>query len=259
MASALHIESDGPLDGPSLVFVNSIGLDAGMWRPQVAAAPRGLRTVTYDQRGHGRSAAPAGPYSIAELGGDLVALLDSLHIERASVCGLSLGGMVAIWLAAHHPERVERLIVSCTSALPGDPEKWRSRSVTVREGGMRAFVRNTKRGWFKPDFATAHPGLVADLEEVLANTSAEGYASSCAAIENLDLRPELGTIVAPTLVIAGGADLGFPVDHSEVIRDGISGSTLTVIENAAHLANLEATEAFNTALFGFLDAPVAAA
>ena len=141
-------------DGSTLVvLVNSIGLSVRMWQPQLNAFPEGVQLIAYDQRGHGRSVGLEPPSSLDDLTDDLMAVLDKEGADTAMVCGLSLGGMVGIRAAARYPDRVDRLVLASTSAVPGDPLKWQDRADLVRTRGMEAFVARTKRGWFTPGFS----------------------------------------------------------------------------------------------------------
>src|SRR4051794_2289093 len=181
-----------------------------MWDDQVAALSSRFRILRYDTRGHGRSAAPEGPYAIGDLGADLLALLDELGLERVSFCGLSLGGMTGMWLAANAPERVERLVLCCTSAHLPPREMWDERIETVRADGMEPVAEGVLERWLTPEFRTARPEIAARLKAMLVATPVEGYAGCCAAIRDLDLRDALSAIRAPTLVIAGGEDPATP-------------------------------------------------
>jgi 3-oxoadipate enol-lactonase len=209
--------------------------------------------ITYDTRGHGNSPAPAGPYSLDDLVDDLVALLDAVGAERAHVAGLSLGGMTAMRLAAREPARVRQLAVLCTSAK-ADPEPFRDRARTVRGGGGTAPLAPAVVGrWLTPEFAAAHPDLVARLEAMVAGADDEGYAACCEVVADMDLRDDLGRIAAPTLVISGADDLALPPDHQRAIAEGIPGASLVSVSPGAHLANLERTLEVTDALLDHFD------
>ena len=244
---------DGPDDGPPLLMINSLGADLRMWDPQVPALTRRHRMIRYDARGHGRSPVPEGRYSLADLGRDALALLDRLGIASADVCGLSLGGMTAMWLAAHAPDRVRRLVLCCTSALLGPPEQWAGRAATVRAHGTAAVADAVVARWLTPRYAVAHPDTVAYLREMIAATPAAGYAAACHAIEDMDLRPDLPRITAKTLVIAGADDPSTPPAHAREIAAGIPGARLEILADAAHLATYEQPEAANRLILEALD------
>lgn len=248
---ALHSVVDGPDDAPVLVLGSSIGTSTALWEPQVPALARRFRVVRYDHRGHGRSPVPAGPYELADLGGDVIALLDRLGVQRAHVGGLSLGGMVAMWVAAHAPERVDRLALLCTSAKLGPPELWAGRAASVQAGGMPAIADSVVARWFPEGFAD---GTVARMREVLLATPPDGYAACCSAIEVMDLEPVLPTITAPTLVIAGGDDPATPPEHAERIAAAVPAARLVVLDGAAHLANLSHPDDVTRLLLEFLEA-----
>jgi 3-oxoadipate enol-lactonase len=251
MATVVHHEVTGPVDAPVVVLSNSLGTTLEMWDRQREALA-GYRVVRYDTRGHGRSPVPAGPSTIADLGGDLVALLDRLEIERASLVGVSLGGMTALWVAAHHPHRVDRLAPCFTSAQLGPPEMWQERIALVRAEGTQALADATIGRWFTPAFREREPQVVAEIRAVLQSTPAEGYASCSHAIQAMDLRDDLELIVAPTLVIAGAHDPSTPPSHGALIAEGIHGADFTVLDDAAHLGNIEQAGAYNAALLGHL-------
>jgi 3-oxoadipate enol-lactonase len=246
----------GPVDGPPVILSCSLGTDRSMWDPQTPALSRRNRVVRYDLRGHGLSAAPAGPYAISDLGGDLLALMDRLEIERASLCGVSIGAMTSIWVAAHAPERVDRLVLCCTSARfgPEAAEVYRARAATVREKRVDAVADGALERWFTPAFRQAQPELMAQIRRGLTETSPEGYASCCEALAELDLLPLLGSVKAPTLVIAGAEDPATPPDHGRAIAAGITGARFELIDGAAHLANIEKAEQVTPLIAGFVDA-----
>lgn len=222
----------------------SLGTTLEMWWGQDPLADR-MRLIRYDHRGHGSSPEPPGPYTIADLGEDVVALLDQLGIERASYCGLSIGGMVGMWLGAHAPERLNRLILICTSAHMPPASKWAERARTVREAGStEPIIDAVLEGWLTPQFVAAHPDARERLRTMLINSPVEGYASCCGAIEQMDLRGDLAQITAPTLVISGALDRSAPAENQEAIAAAIPGARLTSVR-AAHVSAVEQPEAVN--------------
>jgi 3-oxoadipate enol-lactonase len=240
---------------PVVVLSCSLGTDRTMWDPQVPALAQGFRVLRYDLRGHGSSPAPAGPYAIADLGEDLLALLDRLEIERATLCGVSIGAMTSIWVGARAPERVERLVLCCTSARfgPEAAEVYRARAETVLEHGVQAVADGALERWFTPRFREANPELMAQVRRGLTSTSNEGYAGCCEALAALDLRPDLSSIEAPALVIAAGDDPATPADQGRLIADGIAGARFELIDGAAHLASIEKAEQVTPLILGFID------
>lgn len=243
----LHSTVDGPLGVPTLVLGGSIGTSTAMWQPQVAALSDRLRLIRYDHRGHGGSPVPPGRYTLAQLGGDLLALLDKLGLDRVHLGGLSLGGMVAMWVAAHAPQRVDRLALMCTSAKLGPPSMWVQRAETVRTTGMASIADLAVGRWFTSSFAAEHPDVVAWVRRELTGTPADGYIGCCAAIETMDLEQVLGAITAPTLVIAGTDDPATPPEHAHRIAAGIPDARVELVP-AAHLANVEQPDAVNRLL-----------
>lgn len=252
-AVAVSYTAHGAVDAPVVVLSNSLGATRGMWDPQVPALAERYRVVTYDTRGQGDSPAPQGPYALDDLVDDLVALLDEVGAERAHVAGLSLGGMTAMRLAAREPARVDRLALLATSAKP-DPQVFLDRARAARSGGTAAMAPAVAARWLTPSYAAAHPDLVARLEAMIAMADDEGYAACCEVIAQLDLRAEIGSITAPTLVISGREDPALPPEHQELIAGTIPGAELVTISPGAHLPNLEQDLQVTGALLGHFDA-----
>ncbi|MDQ3150387.1 MAG: 3-oxoadipate enol-lactonase [Actinomycetota bacterium] len=242
--TALHHDLSGPADAPVLVLAGSLGSTLAMWDPQVEALRDRFRVLRLDHRGHGGSPVPDGPYAIADLAGDTLELLDALGVERASFCGLSLGGMVGIWLGAHAPQRLSALVLCCTTARMPDVAPWGDRIRAVRAEGTASIADAVVEGWFTPGWAAAHPDVVAQSVAMIADTSDEGYAACCEAIAEWDGRDLLGRIEAPTLMLAAADDPATPVQpHAETIAAGIAGARLEVLDSAAHLATVERADA----------------
>ena len=250
---ARHHRIDGPADRPPLLLGGSLGTNLSMWEPQLPALAGFRRVIAFDQRGHGRSPAPPGPYSIDDLGGDVLALLDALAIERADYAGLSIGGMIGLWLAINAPERIGRLVIICSSAKV-DGSGFRERAATVLAAGSPAIVADAVLArWFTEPFARRHPELIARMRGMIAATPAAGYAGCCEAIAAMDLRPGLPAIGAPTLVIGAGQDPSLPAAaHSAVIAAAIPGARYEVVEPAAHIASVEASETVNALILEHL-------
>jgi 3-oxoadipate enol-lactonase/4-carboxymuconolactone decarboxylase len=250
-----HWQIEGPDDGPVVVLANSLGTDLHVWDAQAAVLSRRLRVVRYDLPGHGATAWRSGdpPLTIEHLAGDVVALLDEVGIERASIAGLSLGGMIAMAVARLAPDRVDRLVLCCTSAHLPPPEAWHERAELVRTQGMSAVVEVVLGRWFTPAYVAAHPAAVERVGSMLLATDPAGYAACCAAIAAMDQRDTLRTIRSPTLVLAGGADPVTPPEHGAAIADRIDGARLVVIEGAAHLAAVERADLVTTAILAHLD------
>lgn len=216
-----------------------------MWDPQVSALADRLALVRVDVRGHGLSPAPSGAYSIPELGMDVVATLDEMGIERISVCGLSIGGMIGMWLAANVPARVDRLILICTSShMPAAADAYRERARVVRaQGSTESIADGVIDRWFTPSWAERHPDTVDAYRRMLCGIPAEGYAGCCEALAALDLRAALPLIAAPTLVIAGAEDRATPPAHAEAITAAIPQARLELLGGAAHLGSVQRPDA----------------
>jgi len=250
----VHFAANGPTDAPVLVLSPSLGSTLGMWDPQVAALAERFRVIRYDPRGHGRSPVPPGPYEISDFADDVVRLLDRQGVDRAHYCGLSMGGMVGISLAADHPDRVHRLVLCCTTAQFPSPQPWVERAATVRANGTAAIAGAVVERWLTPGFAASHPAVVARLRSMIEQTDDEGYAACCGAIERMDLRSALPRITAPTLVVAGEQDPAAPPELLQGIATAIPGARLEVLSPAAHLANIEQAEPLTRLLLGHLTA-----
>ena len=250
----LHYVLEGPEDAPVLVLSNSLGTTLDMWDEQAAALRENFRLLRYDHRGHGGSSVSPGPYSVEDLGGDLLTLLDALGIKRFSLCGLSIGGLVGMWLASEVPQRVESLVLCCTSARFEPTDAFDARAKTVRAEGVGAIADAVVERWFTPRFRALHPEIVEWGGSMLRNTPAEGYAGCCEAVRDADLRGRLGAITAPTLVIAGADDPAAPVNQAEIMRDSIPNARLLAVEEAAHLANVEQPEEVTRAILEHLEA-----
>ena len=246
---------DGPEGAPVLLLSNSLGTDMAMWAPQMAAWTRDFRVLRYDQRGHGGSDAPVGAYSLDRLGRDVVEMLDALDLAKVHFCGLSLGGMVGQWMGVHAPDRLNRLVLANTSSWMGPPSGWDARIALVRAQGMAPLAQASVERWFTPAFATAAPGAIAPIVAALKATNQEGYTGCCAAIRDMDMRPVVGLITNPTLVIGGLRDPSTPPSHSEALAAAIVGARLEMLE-AAHLANVEQPAPFAEAVRAHLSEQV---
>jgi 3-oxoadipate enol-lactonase len=252
-AVAVSYSVAGAPDAPVVVLSNSLGATRGMWDPQVPALAERYRVVSYDTRGHGESPAPPGPYTLDDLVDDLVALLDRIGAPRAHVAGLSLGGMIALRLAAREPQRVHRLAVLCSSAKT-EPQGFLDRAAAARADGTASFAPAVASRWLTPSYAAEHPDLLARLEAMIAGADDEGYAACAEVVGRVDLREDLGRITAPTLVVSGAEDPALPPEHQRAIADGIAGAELLTVSPGAHLANLEQPLRISGALLGHFDA-----
>jgi 3-oxoadipate enol-lactonase len=245
----------GPADAPVLVLGNSLGTDLSMWDGVAAVLDGQFRLLRFDHRGHGGSPVLPGPYEIEDLGRDLLALLDTVGLERVSYCGLSLGGMVGMWLAARAPERVDRLALCCTSAWLPPAEGWLDRAARVRAGGTAAVADAVLGRWFSTDWAAAHPAEVERARAMLVGVPPEGYAGCCEAIASMDLRADLPSIAAETLVLAGGNDVATPPSHGAAIAAAVPRARLVLLPQPAHLAAVEQPDTVARLLLDHLTLP----
>lgn len=248
----VHAEIAGEPGAPPLVLVSSLGTDLTMWDPQVPTLSATHRVIRFDLRGHGHSPSPRGPYTIDELGADLVALLDRLGIERTAVCGISLGGLTALWLAQRHPHRVERVVLANTAARIGTREGWQARADTVRRDGTSAVADVVIERFLSPGFRERAPATAGRLRRRLCELDDEGYAACCLALAQADLRERVETVTTPALVIAGTEDGATPVADAGWLDDHLPDSRLVVLPGAGHLSSIEQPKSFTAAVLGFL-------
>ncbi|HEY5058218.1 MAG TPA: 3-oxoadipate enol-lactonase [Gaiellaceae bacterium] len=247
---------DGPEGASALVLFGSLGSTTNMWEPQLAAFASHHRVVRFDHPGHGVSPVPDGSVTVAGIAESALAVLDELGVGSVAVCGLSLGGMVAMWLGANAPERVGRLVLACTGAKLGTPESWRERAALVRREGTSAVAAGVRERWFTPAFRDS-PAAQAVVDELLA-VPAEGYARGCEAVGAFDFRAELGRIGQSVLVVAGAEDPVTPPEVVDALVGGIPDATYVTIAHAAHLANVEQAGPFARAVLSHLEERAAA-
>jgi len=237
---------------PVLVLSHSIGVDHGMWEPQINDWTQHFQVLRYDTRGHGASDAPAGDYSIAELGQDVLDLADALHISRFAFCGLSLGGAIGQWLAINARDRIGRLVLANTAPKFGSPEHWETRIRMVKEGGMNAIVDMAMQRFFSHESIERTDPHVQSVRSLLLGTNPGGYTACCSALRDFDSTSLLERISAPTLVISGRRDVSTPwTGCGEILAGKIPGA-LSVLFDAAHLSNVECPRAFSSAVAQFL-------
>ena len=251
---------DGPDGAPVLVLANPIGTTRAIWAAQVPVLQRHFRLLRFELRGHGepgaRSAAPPGAYSIAELGTDVLGLMRDYGVTTAAYCGISLGGMIGLWLAANAPEQISALVVCCAAITPlPSRQAWLDRAARVRSAGMAAISEMIPPRWFTADFIARQPAAVATVMDMLLGTDPQGYAGCAEAIADLDLdplAPVLGAIKAPTLVLAGAEDPAAPPWQGARTALGIAESRLTVIRGTSHLAPYQTPGPVTAAILGHL-------
>jgi 3-oxoadipate enol-lactonase len=247
----LFYQWDGPENSPVLVFSNSLGTTHRMWDPQLEAFTRDFRVLRYDGRGHGQSSATHGPYSIEQLAGDVVQLLDALKLSRVYFCGLSMGGMIGMQLGIAHASRLHKIVLCNTAAKIGTPDVWNARITAVQTGGMKAVAGAVIDRWLTAGFRAAHPGDTAQVLSMLEGCNPAGYAASCSAVRDADFRQTLGAVQVPTQIIAGAHDPATPPADGRWLSEQIRGAKFAELP-AAHLSNIEAREDFNREVLAFL-------
>jgi len=250
----LHYRMDGTRGKPVLVLSNSLGTDLDMWSPQIDALRPHFCIVRYDARGHGQSSVTPGPYTVEQLGHDVVALLDHVEAERAAFCGLSLGGVVGQWLGVHAPARLTKLVLANTAPKIGTPDVWNQRIAIVEDKGMSAISDALIGRWFTPAFVERDPSTIARMKTMLERQPASGYVAACAAVRDADLRDEIARIEVATLIVAGKHDaVTTPADAAFAASKIRNAKTVEL--DASHLSNIEAAPAFTAALLDFLASP----
>lgn len=244
----LNYEVTGAEDASVVLLGSSLGTALGMWGPQVGVLAERFRVVAFDHRGHGGSEVPPGPYTIADLGGDVLELLDELGVEQASYVGISLGGAVGLWLAENAPDRFHRFALICPPADPAaNAQMWSERAAQVRAEGTQAIVEATLGRWFLPEFTE-----VEVVRQQFLDTPDEGYAGCCEALASTDLRAGLADITAPVLLITTDGDASVPPETVIPLASTIPGAHLEVIENAAHLVTYSHPDVVNPLLLAHL-------
>jgi 3-oxoadipate enol-lactonase/4-carboxymuconolactone decarboxylase len=248
----LYYRLDGAEGQPVVVLSHSLGLDHGMWDAQVEALAPHFRILRFDTRGHGASPVIAGDYTIEQLARDVIALADALDIRTFAYCGVSLGGMIGIWLAVHAADRLTHVVLANTTARVSDPPAMEARRKAVLSEGMSAVADMVMSRFFTAAAIARNAPSVAAARRTLLATPAAGYAGCCAAIRDMDQRADLARISVPTLIISGDQDVSMPwPEHGHVLASRIPGATAVRL-HAAHITNLERPRAFSAALFKFL-------
>jgi len=248
----LYWKREGRDHGRPLVLLNSIGTDMDLWDPVLPLLRDHFALLRMDTRGHGASCADPGDFTLPMLASDVLAVTRDAGIERFSLAGVSLGGMIGMELALTSPLQIDRLALICTSATM-DPAAWNDRVAKVRGEGMAAIADLAMGRFLSPTFGEAEPGLYETVRRQLVTMDPHGYAGCGAAIRDMDLGQRIAAIACPTLVVTGTRDTSTPLEgHGEHMLARIPGAAHTVIE-AAHLAPLEAPGALAEALISFLE------
>ena len=235
----------------TIVLANSLGTTMQMWQPQLEALGEHYSVLCYDMRGHGESSVMPGAYSLDRLGCDLIALLDSLELSSVYFCGLSIGGMIAQWLAVRHPERVEALVLANTSAYAGPVKNWDDRLKTIESDGLQSTWPMVRQRWVSDEFASLNPDIVNQLKGIFDTNNQQGYTATCQAVRDMDMRNLAKLNQLPSLIIAGEFDIASPLESSEFLLRQLSNAQLEVLQ-AGHLSNIEQPIRFNQAVLDFL-------
>lgn len=247
----LSFDVEGPQEAPPLLLLNSLGTTTDLWKQQLGQLTPLFRVIRFDTRGHGLSDSPPGPYTLERLGRDALAILAAANAPRAHICGISLGGMVALWLAANAQERVDRVIAANTGATIGTPSFWNQRIDAVQASGLSGITDTSTKRWFTDRFCQTDPVIVGRFRSMLSACTVEGYAGCCAALRDANLNDDLARIAAPVLVINGANDEATPPEAGNLIRNQVGGARAVTLESA-HLSNVEQAGAFNATILSFL-------
>jgi 3-oxoadipate enol-lactonase len=251
-----HWDDAGPHDAPGLVLVHSLGCDSRMWNDQIAELTPLRRVVWMDLPGHGESVAAEGEYTLDQLGSDVLVVASAAGLESFDLCGVSLGGAIALWIAINHPERLRRLIVCSTAPKVGTAEMWSNRMSAIQEGGMSSITDAVVPRFITTNLGERRPEKHELVYEMFDRVDDTGYLGCCAALRDADLRGSVAGIDLPTLVVAGADDVATPPQVVAQVHEAIEGSRMEVIDGAAHLPNIDRPEAFNELVTGFLTSPV---
>jgi 3-oxoadipate enol-lactonase len=250
--TSIHYDVCGSDGSPVLVMCHALGTNLTLWDRQVDALRGSFRIVRYDSRGHGRSPAEEGPYTISLLASDLLRLLNELRVQRVHFCGISMGGLIGQYLAIHHPERISSLVLSNTAAKIGTPEKWERRIQAVTKGGITAVLDEVLEGWFSARFRSMRPQVTDSLAQAFKAMSPEGYIDTCHALRDADLSQLVEQVKAPTLIIAGTKDQATTLEVSRSLHEKIRDSELIALD-CAHLACAEMPAEFTDQITKFLN------
>lgn len=250
----IHYVVSGRQHAPALVLLHPLGANSGTWQAQLAEFERFFRVIRIDLRGHGGSQFEEGaprPCRIEDLAADALGVLDAVGVDRAHWCGLSIGGVIALQVAVTAPRRVLRLVLANTAASFPPASNWDERIETARSRGLAPLFAAVPERWFTSSFRERETAEIERIMGLFGATQVKGYIEACSALRDVDLRPRLGDVQAPTLVIGSAQDVSTPIERAEELAEGISGADLLVLD-AAHLSNVEQAAEFTVAVADFL-------
>lgn len=250
----LNARIEGPADAPWLILSHGVATNLSMWDGVVPALSRHYRVLRYDTRGHGSSPATPGDYTLGQLAGDVIALMDAQKIDSAHFCGLSLGGMTGLGLALDHADRFRSIVVADAraAAVPAYREAWAQRAAAARAGGIETLVEPSVSRWFPDAFRASHPDEIARVEAMVRATSVDGYCGCAAALAGLDYESRLGDIRLPVLYLVGAEDQGAPPAVMRAMQQATPQSRYVEIPNAGHLSAVDQPDAFARAVLDFV-------
>jgi 3-oxoadipate enol-lactonase len=247
----INYRFDGEADRPVLLLSNSLSSTLDMWEPQIPVLTEHFRVLRYDNRGHGGSDVAPGPYTMERMSRDAKELIEQLGVGPAAFCGLSMGGMVGMWLAANAPELLTRAVFANTSAYFGMPDVWNQRIAAVEAGGMQVAAETTIQRWLTQEFMDQNPEIARTVFDMIANNPVAGYIAAATGVRDVDLREQLPGIKIPSLVIAGALDPSTPPAMGEAIVEAIPNARLAILDSM-HLSNIEKADEFNRLVTSFL-------
>jgi len=253
-AVTLHYEVHGsPDEQPVLVLINALGTDLRIWDDLISRLEDRFAVIVYDKRGHGLSDLGQTPYTIEDHAADLAGLLEHVGVTSATICGLSIGGLIALALCSARPDLIQALVLSNTAHKIGTANMWAARIAKVREEGLLPQVNGTMEKWFTGEFRTADNPVFAGVCNMLARQPSEGYVASCAAIRDADYTGIVSTMSVPCLCLSADQDGSTSPEVVKAMADMIPDAEYCLIRNAGHLACMERPDQYADAILAFAE------